>query len=442
MTKGRIVNLPVPYDAAFAGERGERIPYYRMYGKPYCLPSLTVYTVSEVERLQEAAERVDQVYNKVLLFVQRELPDVFLVKVLGLRPDMLSAARIEVPYHGVSRQDWILTPAGELKCIENNTDTPTGIPEAAWLAGSFIQDCPQYRNLSAGMDGLIRDAFAALIRYYREQGTEGDVVFSSYGWHEEDSANAKYLLEQVKEAGVEARFAPLEEIEIVPGEGLYHDDKRIGIWYRLYPLEYLADDQDDQGNPIGSEVFRLVQDGLLAVINPVQSLITQSKGFMALIWSLYEKQQAVTELMGTEEAVLDAADMETIRRYLLPTYTTPQPFLDRSIPFVSKGYWGREGKGTVLHDAAGSEEIVEKGNTDPEEAEEITSYYAQQPKIYQHRIPMEAIAADSGEGTVQGYLLTGVYVIGHRFAGILPRVGGLITGDLACFCPAAVRDEQ
>ncbi|ANE46318.1 hypothetical protein SY83_08545 [Paenibacillus swuensis] len=466
----RIESLGVLHDELYrCCGREEVIPYHRMYGKQYVLPSVTRYSAGEAEKLRVASERLDRVYRKVLRWAQRELPDIVLIKLLGLHPAMLTAARMEVPMHGVSRQDWILDPAGEwLKCIENNTDTPTGIPETAWLAGSVLKERTTYRNPSAGMDQRIREAFTELIQHYRAGGEDGDLVFSSYGDHTEDAANTRYLMERVREAGYEARYAPLEDIEIIPNEGVFHEGGRIGIWYRLYPMEYLVWDEDSEGRPIGRDVFQLMEQGKLCIINPAQSVITQSKGFMALIWSLYEhgKELAASGLIQSdEESLFTAEEADTIKTYLLPTYTTPDLFQNCNQAYVAKGYWGREGKGTVLYDEAGMNASPQAGDqhvavdadsmnivntVDPLNAgdamdagdpEETAAYYNNQQKVYQQRISMEKVRAESEHGLVDGYLLTGVYVIGGKFAGILPRVGGLITGDLAYFCPAAVVEQ-
>lgn len=338
--QSRVHPLSMTHDQLFSGERGSRIPYHRMYGKEYCLPSLIVFSEEEAQKLREASEQVDRIYKKVLVFVQRELPDLLLIKLLGLEPELIPAARIEVPFHGVSRQDWIVTGEG-IKCIENNTDTPTGIPETAYLSDSILHNSSYYENPSKGMDDAIQFALIQLIEHYQGQGLTGDIVFSSYGEHIEDYTNTHYLLDRVRETGLNARFASLDEIELVAGQGIYHQGSKIDIWYRLYPLEYLVHDHDDEGRPIGREVLHLIEEGKLGLINPVQSIITQSKGFMALIWSLYENNQEL--FLDEERPFFSEEEMSGIRTYLLPTYVSSEPFKQSHCSYVSKGYWvGRE----------------------------------------------------------------------------------------------------
>lgn len=205
---------------------------------------------------------------------------------------------------------------------------------------------------------------------------------------------------------------------------------------------------------IGVALLDLVREGRLGLMNPVQHVLMQSKGFMAAIWSLYERNEQTPEYCGF--TLFDEAEMDVISRYLLPTYFSAEPFELSAIPYVAKSYWGREGRGTLLLDgetdnAFGKQDIeyslseklesnLATGATD--EDEEITAYYENQPKIYQQLVPMEQAVIETKDGAYSGYLLTGVFVIGGRLAGILPRVGEKVTGDMAYYCAATVRERM
>lgn len=432
-----IHNLGLLHDEVFQEEIAHHIPYHRMYGKQYCVPSLTVLHPEEEARIQRAAEQIDQIYWKVLRFTQRYMPDSFLIKQLGLHPALIPAARIEVPYHGLSRQDWIMYN-DELHCIENNTDTPSGVPETAYLANELIAGLQHYRSSSVAMRSTIQQAFDRLIRYYRGAGLHGKIACTSYGWHLEDKVNTEYVLHAIQELGYDAIFVPLEELEIIPNDGLYANGERISILYRLYPLEYLVYDTDEEtGEQVGLDLLELVVQGQLGLINPAQSCITQSKGFMALIWSLYERREQVKEYLG--EDLYDPEDIQAIENHLLPTYYEDSVFQINQTPFVAKGYWGREGKGTSLYNEHGSLEHIEYGRNETE-MEDVQQYYDKQPKIYQQRCLMQPVQVETEEGIYNGYLLIGAYMIGGTYSGLLPRVGGMITGDMAYYCPAAIID--
>lgn len=435
----RMSHIGLPHDEVFQGEIAERIPYHRMYGKEYCLPSFLLYSPDETKRIAEAAEQVNRIYDKTLRFAQRYLPDDFFEKYLGIPASLISPARVEVPFHGVSRQDWIVN-GSLLKCIENNTDTPSGIPEAAWLSGAMIgQYSHSLSNPSNGMRNAIQEAFRQLLDHYGNLGLAGTVAFSCYDWHMEDKMNTLYVMEAVRELGYDVKYVPLDNLEIVPDDGLYSDGMRIEVLYRLYPLEYLVHDREEASDfPIGEELLRLVGQGKLGLINPAQSIITQSKGFMALLWSLYERNHLTEEAVGF--TLFSKEECEAIESYLLPTYFEKSVFEATGAPYVSKGYWGREGKGVALFDSGGNKEMPSdwKG----EEDSEVRDYYENQPKVYQLRCEMEAGKVPTENGDYSGYILTGAYVIGGRYAGLLPRIGEAVTGDMAYYCPAAVEMRE
>lgn len=282
----------------------------------------------------------------------------------------------------------------------------------------------------------IAHAFRQLLEHYKSIGLGGRVVFTCYEWHVEDRRNTEYLMEIVQEMGYDACYVPLSELEIVRGEGLYSEGERIPVLYRLYPLEYLVNDEsEDTEDRIGEWMLELVEEGKLGLINPAQSILTQSKGFMALIWSLYERHEEASDLLG--EPLYTDQQLEAIQQYLLPTYYNPALFIQQGQAYVAKGYWGREGKGTSLFDEAGQLTEAEWGQSEEDSREDIQNYYGNQPLIYQLRCQMENVQVHTEDGPFSGYLLTGVYVIGGQYSGLLPRVGGRITGDMAYYCPAA-----
>lgn len=437
-----IHTLPFSHEEVFEGEAGRHVPYHRMYGKQYCVPALAVYTKTEMEELHAAAEAIDAIYCKVMRFVQRYLPNSFLIQQLGLHPALVPVVRQEMVTGGITRQDWIIGETG-MKCIENNTDTPTGIPEAAALESTLIELAAGMglSSPSVAMDECIRACFRIWLEAYAQQGLQGPVTFTSFGEHLEDRTNTEYLMQRCREAGFEVRYAPLEELEIIPGDALYHAGHKINLLYRLYPLEYLVDDHDEKtGVDIGVALLELVQEGRLGLMNPGQHVLMQSKGFMATIWSLYERNEQTPEYCGFR--LFQDEELEAISRYLLPTYFEAGPFELQSLPYVAKSYWGREGRGTVLFEGHVSRGLLPIEVEDKDEDEELMNYYHRQPKIYQELAPMQEAQIETEEGPYFGYLLTGVFVIGGRFAGVLPRIGAKVTGDMAYYCAASVMDRE
>ncbi|WP_068618861.1 glutathionylspermidine synthase family protein [Paenibacillus tuaregi] len=443
----RIYTPDVNGEEVFDSEITGVIPYYRMYGAQYCLPSFVQYTSCEAEKLRSASQAVHRIYTKVLRFAQMYLPDSYLIGQLGLEPAMIPAARIALPFTGIERQDWIMSEQG-MRCIENNTETPSGIPEAAFLErvllSRYMKNPQHTPGPSAGMDALLSRVFVEAVDFFEKEGLGRAVTFTCPEGIIEDLHNTQYLLQRCEEAGLQAKFVPLEELRIIPEQGLYHNGEQISILYRLYPLEFLVHDKDEtSGVLVGQELLRLAEQGKIGLINPPQNIISQSKGFMATIWSLYERNELTRDYLGF--TLFDEEDVQAIEDYLLPTYFTPEPFLRSGIPFAAKGYWGREGKGTVLHDkeySADESPCLPDGTVSAQAAEneDESSYYDSQPKIFQKLHPMMQVTVPTEKGDYAGYLLTGVYVLNGRYAGVLSRIGAKVTGDMAYYCPAVVKD--
>ena len=427
----RIIELPGTHEEWFGGSSADVVPYHRMYHKQYCLPALVCYEQPLVEQLRTASETMDRIFWKTMRFVQRYLEDEVLFQQLGITPTLLDVARMEVPQHGVARQDWIVNEQS-LKLIEYNTDTPTGVPETAWLAGKMqmASQVASLHNPSDQMERLLAEAFTALVALYREAGYRGKLYFSCYDDHVEDKANTLYLMRLVQKATIDAEFVPLSQLQIVPGEGLFAGEQRIEMLYRLYPLEYLPGEMDKEGFPIGEALLELVAAGHLMLINPPQSVLTQSKGMLALIWALYRRNKMMSKRSGLSKPLFDEAECAAIERWMLPADWTADAFRTAGTPYVSKGFFGREGKGTdIVTD-------VNRDSYDAQEVDETERYYRSQPKLYQQYEPMLPLSVMTEEGLYEGFLLTGVFVVGRQFAGILPRIGGRVTGDMAYFCAA------
>ena len=433
----RIFSLPLNHDELYTEEISKIVPYHYLYEKEYCSTSLVLYSFEEQEELKLASETMNKLAFKVLRFVQRYLPDLYLIKQLGIHPSLVEPARIEIPYHGVSRQDWIMGEAGP-KLIEFNYDTPTGIPETAYLSNIIIDQHSSFEKSSAYMDQAIQESFDKLLSFYQSKGFNGVIAFSCYDWHIEDLYNTKYLIHLVEQLGYQVILAPLEELKVVENEGLFYNNQKIDIWYRLYPLEYLVHDVDDQGFKTGESILKLVTEHKLAVINPCQSLIIQSKGFLALMWTLAEQNELLQELWQVKEPLFSKEEVELIQKYLLPSYFKPDYFKQKEMDWVEKAFFGREGKGTAIIRYNKQDKYEININED----ENIQQYYSSQPNICQKLYEMPQVTLRTEGRLYEGYLLTGVFVIGEQFAGILSRVGDLITGDLAYFCPSAVLKEH
>ncbi len=389
-----------------------------MCGEEYALASILCEPRAMYEELSQAAERLGRIFQRVKE-VLRRAEDGLLLE-LGVPGSALQAVREsvwqEVPTV-IGRFDFAWTADGP-KMLEFNSDTPTGIVEAY-----VVNDraCRYYGvpNPNAGKEHHLLEAFQQIAAAYRSKGYPIDrIAFTALGWHEEDAATARYLLQQSGLAP--AQFVALEELRVyedrlcqLTAEG---EHMPIDLLYRLHPIEKLAEEHDDDGYPTGEHVIELMAQRKLAVINPPDAFLIQSKAVQALIWSLYEQQ-----------AFFDAQELGWIGRYMLPTYLDNR-FAGREA-YVSKPFLGREGGGVTLYDASGGEM----------ERDGELSYW-EQPMIYQQAVQLPVRTVETLSGPYEGHVLWGVYLIGGQPSATVARIGSRITNNLSCFVPAAVRE--
>jgi glutathionylspermidine synthase len=140
---------------------------------------------------------------------------------------------------------------------------------------------------------------------------------------------------------------------------------------------------------------------------------------------------------GLEKPLFDEAECVAIKRWMLPAYWSAEPFLNSQTPYVSKSFFGREGRGTKLFAGDGMLMSGSEADTNASAVDaDIAQYYDVQPQLFQRMEPMHPLQVMTESGMYEGWLLTGVFVVGRKYAGILPRIGGRVTGDLAYFCAA------
>jgi glutathionylspermidine synthase len=386
-----------------------------MYGQEYALAD--IHPVSEAFRreIADVTERLGRIFAKTVEVVQVSGDE--LLAELGIPKAARRAVRLSV-WPGIptliGRFDFARTPRG-LKMLEFNSDTPTAVVEAFYVngrvCGEFGMEDPNRK-----MDESIRDAFRELVGRYREKGFRtGEIVFSSLDWHEEDRGTTRFLLSR---SGLDARYVPLSDVA-VKGDRLYARGENgawrvVDVWYRLHPIEILAEDEDDDGYPTGSHILHLVAGHKLALINPPGALIAQSKALQALIWNLYEAGFFYTE-----------DERETIAAHMLPTFL--ENVFHGNRPYARKPFFGREGGAVTLYGAEG--ELL---------AKDVEGHYWDQPMIFQELAELETVEVETLRGRICGKLLWGSFLVGGRASAVVARVDREITGNLSHFLPVGI----
>lgn len=385
-----------------------------MYNEEYALASIEEVTDSFIDEIREAAFQLGKIFAKVAIIVQTGSDE--LLQSLGLPSETWSTIRLVVDRSiptVVGRFDFARTPNG-LKMLEFNSDTPSGIVEAYHVNEQVCE----YFNLPDPNQNCrehIRSAFNHMIRTYQQMDYPVEsIYFSSLGWHIEDRGTTKFLM---KESGLPATFIPLNQLA-VHKDGLFAFDQeansstQIDVLFRLHPMEIMAKETDKQNQPIGAYLLHLIAKRKVAIMNPPNAFIAQTKALQALIWNLHNENHP---FFSKEEH-------EVIQSYMLPTYLD-NPFKGKK-GYVRKPIFGREGGAVTLFDKNG--EAIDQDKNEN---------YWNQPMIYQELAELETVEVPTLKGMFQGRLLWGAFLIGGKPSAVLARVDRNITGDMSYLLP-------
>lgn len=368
-------------------------------------------TKEQWKAIQKATKKIGHIVNKTY---QTILNNPSMIIQLGLPIETREVVSIPSSYFSYFTRFDLIVNDGQIKLIEINCDTPTGYLETA-VANRII--CEEYGYQSPNtLENSILNAWKKIIKDY-EIKEESKVYFTSYGRHDEDRET---VLFNAKHSGLNERavYIPIDEI-IVADDGIYDQQgNKIEYLYRLYPLEYLLDDQDESGNPIGKIFLDHVVSGKVKIINPPSAFLIQTKAIMAVIWQFVEENRI--DLFTKEE-------LQDIRTYFLPTY-----FENRfeGKKYVRKPIFGREGGGVQILDE--DNQIIQKDEE---------NWYDEWSKIYQEYVEMPEFTVDTWTGKYTGKLLIGSFLIAGEPSGLFLRVGEKITGNLSMFCGVAVNES-
>jgi glutathionylspermidine synthase len=422
--RGKLSEMPYPLrrETIYGQLRQDSVfTWDCMYGEEYALAGIHRIERSVHQRVMEAAEGLMTVYARTVQIVQQA--DDALLEELGLPRSAFAAVRLSLDASMptvIGRFDFAVNGT-DIKMLEFNSDTPTGIVEVFHVNGKL---CKAYEmhDPNEGCAERLNQAFEQAVDIYRSVGYKTDrIYFSSLDWHEEDAGTTRYLLSQ---SGLKATFVPLSALR-VNGDRLWVLDEASGkllpidVLYRLHALEKLAEDLDEEDDyPTGEHVLQLIAERKLAVINPPSGFIAQTKALQALIWNLHLAGQFYSE---EEHAIIES--------YMLPTFLENRFAAGssgnaESEAYVVKPILGREGSGVRIY---GTDGLTLEQNHEDE--------YNDQLMVYQRYTELPSITVETLNGMTEGRLLWGCFVVGGQASAIILRVGGHITNNLSYYLP-------
>jgi len=265
------------------------------------------------------------------------------------------------------------------KLFEYNADTPTSLLEAARLQ-------ERWRAELFESDGQFNKIEERLTAAWREVGKRHPVVhFSSVSGHSEDMGNTIFMRDMAARAGIDARFLFVEEVRWNPCQRHFEtpEGEKITTWFKLYPWEWIFDDQYGEFIPNSS----------ITCIEPAWKVLLSSKAILPILWELFPDHPN-----------------------LLPAYFDAEKF---GSSYVKKPVFGREGANIS---------IVQGG----EIASAVDGPYGGYPSIYQAVCPLPQFS--------RMYTLVGSWVIGGKAAGVGIRESvSMISENRSRFLPHVVQ---
>ena len=164
----------------------------------------------------------------------------------------------------------------EIKLLEYNADTPTGLIEAAvaqwfWLKDCFVDEADQFNSIHENL----LDAWAQLkIR------TAGDVLhFTGIDDGGEDYMTANYLLDTAAQSGWSTKYLPIENLGWnAPLNSFVDEEERaIELIWKLYPWEWLR--REGFGRHLANARTRWLEA-------PWKMLLS-NKAILVVLWELF-----------------------------------------------------------------------------------------------------------------------------------------------------------
>ena len=320
-------------------------------GSKYVSDELVEISSAEAEAYYTAANEIYDMYVEAAEYVIEN--DLFFD--LGIPFNLVDIIKKswenDVHWHIYGRFDLAGGVDGEeIKLIEFNADTPTGLFETALLQWALLKhndmnEEKQFNNVYEG----ISENFKRVITLFDET-SEFDsrydgwkILFSSISENPEEEATTRLLQQMATDAGFNTSFEYLENTHF-DENGIYDaDENEYEYWFKLYPWEDIAHDEPE----LATTLTNIMQNQKAIILNPAYTLVFQSKGMLKILCDLFPDSP-----------------------YLLQTSYEP---LD-GVKQVEKTVFGREGANTKI--------INPDGNI----AEQTDGPYDNYKKVYQEYV--------------------------------------------------------
>jgi len=314
----------------------------------------------------------------------------------------------EAPLYGRFDVSW--AGEGPPKLLEYNADTPTALFEAAVVQWQWLEDAAPGADQFNSIHERLVQRWPLLA-----PDPATPLHLTCLVPHGEDEGTTRYLEATAIEAGLKAKFTPIDRIgwdagrdagpgsslEADAGRFLDQDDDAIAWLFKLYPWEWLL--AEEFAGPMAGQVTAR----RLGVVEPAWKLMLSGKGILALLWEMFPGHPN-----------------------LLPAFRTPDGF-DPGAEVVAKPLFGREGANVSVavlgpdRRPAGPPLIETQGP------------YGDEGFVFQAWHPVASAADADGR---RRHAVLGVWMVGDAACGLgIREDDGPVTRDGSRFVPHLFR---
>lgn len=304
-------------------------------GSKYVSDELVEVSHAEAEDYYEAANTIYDMYVEAAQYVIDN--DLFFD--LGIPFNLVDVIKKswdnDVHWHIYGRFDLAGGLDGkDIKLIEFNADTPTGLFETALLQWALLKqndmdEAKQFNNVYEA----ISNNFKRLITLFDDTDLFDErydgwkILFSSIDENDEEEATTRLLQQMATDAGFNTSFEYLQNVNFDDNGISDAHENKYEYWFKLYPWEDMGHDEPE----LATTVTNIMNNQEAIILNPAYTLLFQSKGMMKILCDLFPESP-----------------------YLLQTSYEP---LD-GVKQVEKAVFGREGANTKIIDSNG--DVVEQ----------------------------------------------------------------------------------
>ncbi len=268
----RISTAPRPNWQQIVADQG--LTFYLSDDQPYWDErAYYEFSAAQIDQLEDATNELNRLcLQAVEAVIERDLWDQFEIPRFLVPWITESWRRGESSIYG--RFDFWFD-GREIKLLEYNADTPTGLIEASIAQWHWVQD-----KFGAAGDQFNSIHERLVAAWARGRGQSGPLLHvASIDDGEEDFMTANYLRDTAEQGGFETHYLPVESIA-------YHDARRqfldergreISQIFKLYPWEWLARE----------EFGRYLPTSRTRWIEPPWKMIWSNKALLVLLWELF-----------------------------------------------------------------------------------------------------------------------------------------------------------